>query len=1289
MAGAASACVARWFFAVCAIDLSRAPLKTHCMQLSSITVRLWMRRVAWVLAGVAALWALAWAAVPPLLKSQIQKIASEQLGRSVSIGKIDFKPWSLELTLDDLAIARRDGTSPQLQIKRIYLDAEIESLLRLAPVVETLVVQGPQLVLTHLGAGKYDIDDILLRLARPGADAKSSDEPLRFALFNLSLSGGALDFEDRAVNKTHVLRDLNLSVPFLSNLESRREIKVEPRLAFSFNGSRFDSTAQATPFASSRKTDATVSLRGMDLAPYLPYIPSSVPVRLQQAVLAADIRVAFEQTTKPVVRLSGGLELAGVKIADGAARDLLAIDGLKLAFDDVRPLEQVARFSLIELIAPQLAVRRDASGRINLDLASASVPAPAVAAAPAASAPGPAAPDHPGGWKLEVARLAVTRGTASWSDAAVSPQAELLARELSIEARGIVWPITQAAEFQGNALLAGKTDAPAARMAWSGSATDQLASVKVSLDAVPLGLAAPYLAQFLEPSLRGSLSSEFELQWKAPDLQLALGALTLIDLGLVRPSAAGKSDAAAIKKITLSQTQVDLARHSVLVGKLVIEQPRMAVARNAQKRWMFEDWIKTPAAGRGAKMPGLASAAAAKPGRGPAPANLPAAPWAVVVNELALEGGSIRFDDASMAKPVSFELSALKLLVKNARLDGNQASPVQLSARIRGAGGEPGQFDYRGSVQLQPMVAQGSVVATHIPVHLFEPYFGGGLNIELLRADVGFKGDMRYAALAGGPSVKFSGDSVLEEFRANSLAANGGGLQIAEELLSWKALSLRGVDVALAPGSATTVAVKETTLSDFFARVIVHENGRINLQNLVQSAVPDIGAGPVLVASAPVAVSSTVARPEAANATAPTGPAVPVVASVPGSGLDPVVTIGPVSLINGKVFFSDRFVKPNYSANLSELSGKLSAFSSVAPQGQPQLADLELRGRAESTASLEILGKLNPLAKPLALDIKGVVRDLELSPLSPYSIKYAGYGIERGKLSVDVAYLILPNGQLTASNKLVLNQLTFGDKVEGAPASLPVKLAVALLADRNGVIDINLPVSGSLNDPQFSLGPVIFKVIVNLIVKAITAPFSLLASAFGGGGDELSVVVFAPGSAALLPDARLGLDKVAQALAQRPALKMTVVGTSSLEAERDAYKRERLISLLQAEKRRSLVTSGSSTGAQAATVPLPVSQEEMLGLLKEVYRRADIPKPRNLAGLAKDLTGPEMEALLLANIPVAEEAMRELALQRGVVVKDYLSSRQLPVERLFLGAVKPAVADPQWTPRAELSLANK
>ncbi len=212
--------------------------------------------------------------------------------------------------------------------------------------------------------------------------------------------------------------------------------------------------------------------------------------------------------------------------------------------------------------------------------------------------------------------------------------------------------------------------------------------------------------------------------------------------------------------------------------------------------------------------------------------------------------------------------------------------------------------------------------------------------------------------------------------------------------------------------------------------------------------------------------------------------------------------------------------------------------------------------------------------------------------------------------------------------------------------------------------------------------------IVNIIVKAITAPFSLLASAFGGGGDELSQVAFAPGSATLLPEARAGLDKVAKALGERPALKMTVVGTASIEAERETVKRERLLALLLAEKRRGLVSSASATGATDAAAVNSVSDAERGALLREAYKRADIVKPRNLAGMVQEIDVAEIEALLLANIAVTDDAIQELALQRGIAVKDYLSSQKLPVERLFLGAAKPVPADPQWSPRAELSLAN-
>ena len=347
------------------------------------------------------------------------------------------------------------------------------------------------------------------------------------------------------------------------------------------------------------------------------------------------------------------------------------------------------------------------------------------------------------------------------------------------------------------------------------------------------------------------------------------------------------------------------------------------------------------------------------------------------------------------------------------------------------------------------------------------------------------------------------------------------------------------------------------------------------------------------------------------------------------------------------------------------------------------MADLELRGKAEGTASLEILGKLNPLVTPLALDITGKVRDLELPPLSPYAVKYSGYGIERGKMSVDVNYVVLPDGRLTASNKLVLNQLSFGDKVAGSTASLPVKLAVALLADRNGVIDLDLPISGSLNDPQFSLGPVIVKVILNVIVKAITAPFSLLAHALGGGGDELGRVDFAAGSAQLSPDARAGLDKVAKALAERPALMLTVAGTSSLDAERDGFQREQLAEKVRAEKRRQMARDGLARSrlrqASARTNTRRCS--------RRFTSRADLPKPRNLIGLVKDQPVAEMEKLLLAGIPASPEALHELAVKRAISVKDYLVSRGLPPARLFLGAAKAVPPEAKSTPHAELNLA--
>lgn len=1220
--------------------------------LAALRQHRWARRAAIALAALLALWLLTWLAVPPLLKGPLQRMASEQLGRAVTVGAIDFAPWSLELTLRDIAVAGAgNSATPQLTIARVHIDGELQSLLRLAPVVDEFTVELPVLHIAHLGEGRYDVDDIIAKVTAPPAEPQPDTGPARLALYNLALTGGSIDYDDRSVGKQHQLRELALKVPFISTLPSQREVKVEPHLAFTLNGSRFDSSAQGTPFAQTGKTDAAVRWEAVDLAPYLAYLPASLPVKVQGATLDVDVKIAFEQAPKMAVKLTGSVQASNVRLADRTGQDLLAYERLKIDLADVRPLDQVVRLSQVELTAPVLSATRDAAGQINLaQLAAPAAPAAApTAAASAASRPASASAGKGAAtakpWTVEVAHTLVRGGTLRWADQSTRPAAALEAREFTLDAKDLALPWAHPVTFEGGFKLQDGS------LAFKGEATDQKAQVQANLTALGLPLAAPYLAQVLEPSVAGQLTGDIGVQWAAADaptatgVTLTAGPLALEQLALRQ----GKAQLASLGRLEIKGLQLPLDQRTATLESLALTQPKITVDRDADGRWMFERWMKPAPAG---------DTAAAD------------APWVLRVADFSLQGGAVSLADRAQARPVALELSALGIAAKNLATDGSKPEALQLSAQVAagGKGNAAGKLDYQGTLALQPLATQGKLSATRLPLHALDGYLASQLSVELLRADVGFRGDLAFAQGDKGPSLRLSGDAVVEDLQANSTSASTPKTeaQVGEELLAWKSLNLRGLALATAPGTAPRIEVKETSLADFFARITINEAGRVNLGDIAKTPAE---------AQAANAASAAKSVPPAPVPAASTASA--AVAAAPADPLAPVVQFGPVSLVNGKVLFSDFFIKPNYSADLSELTGRLSAFSTTAPGSEPVLADLELRGKAEGTASLEITGKLNPLAKPLALDIAGKVRDLELPPLSPYAVKYAGHGIERGKLSVDVAYKVLPSGQLTASNRLVLNQLSFGEPVAGAPNSLPVKLAVALLADRQGVIDLDLPLSGSLNDPEFRVGPVIWKIVVNLIGKALTAPFSLLANALGGG-DELSTVAFAPGSATLTPEAQQNLAKVVKALTDRPNLRLTVTGQASLQAEREGLQREHLQQLVLAEKRRA-----SPAGTD------PVQAAEYPALLKEVYRRADIPKPRNLVGLARELTVPEMEALLLANQPATEAMAQELAAQRGQAVRSYLLAQKLPVERLFLAAPRAGSQPEKWTPQAQMSLATQ
>ncbi len=1261
-----------------------------------MTIPPWVQRVATrrnaIRLGIAALvfavlWSTAWFIVPPIVKSQVEQAASDKLGRRLTLGHVAFNPWTLELTVTDIALAGASAGAPaQLEVKRVHADAALTSLFRLAPVLDSLDIDAPLLRLARLGDGRYDVDDVLQRLAA----IPPSDGPARFAVHNIVVRGGGADFVDAPVNATHKVRDLELGVPFVSSLPSQRQIKVEPHLAFTLDGSRFDSAAAATPFAEHGAGEAQVRLDRFDVAPWLPYLPQSLPVRLQSALLSADLRLAFEQRPKLALRVSGSVAVSGLKVADATSHDLLDVGGIKVQIEDLRPLESIVRLSRIDVNAPHVLAARNAAGRVNLMLAAeepsgatvpvARVPLPTTAASAAAksarsasTAASAAAPSAPSAvrWKVVLAALSVRAGQLDWHDATTAPEAVLALADFSLDAQAIGWPLDAPVVFKGQGVLGGATDQ--GKLAFSGQGNAAGASVKIDLEALPLAVARPYLRSVLVPPLAGALSADLSVEWRPTDAgpQLRIDANRIALDGLVLGDA--KSPELAAERVELLDARVDTVARTAAIGRLALHAPRVRVERGNDGRWNVDAWQRAGAASRQA--PAAPTVAASSP-----PAAAHAVPWHIVLGDFALDKGRASFADRSLTVPAALDIIDLAVQAHGWALDTVSAVPMHLTARVAVPAGPSGKavgagvvgnVDLRGElkdfVSGVPANASLALLLTDLPLHLLDPYLDNLFTIDVLKAQTSFKGELAWGSSTAGTSLAVHGDATIDDFRASSAVADRytpqrSGLAMVREgppgqqLLNWKSLSLRGIEVSMAPAKATRVAVAETALSDFFARVVLDESGRLNLQDVARASPP----------ASTASAASGVAAPSAA-------------ASVPAA----IITFGPIAVVNGRIAYNDRFVKPNYNANLSELTGRLGAFSSQPPGAgePPQLADLSLRGRVEGTASLEITGKVNPLAKPLALDITAQVRDLELPPLSPYAIKYSGYGIERGKMSVDLAYVVLPSGRLTASNRIVLNQLAFGDKVEGATASLPVKLAVALLADRHGVIDLDLPVSGSINDPQFSLGGVIWKVITNLLAKAVTAPFALLASAFGGGDSELSTIEFAPGTATLAPAARASLDKIAGALLERPALTLTVSGESRLESERDAWKRDRLQQIVRSEKRRQAIAAGASADAAVS-----VSEAEYPALLKEVYKRADIVKPKNVIGLAKDLPASEMEGLLLASIVVGDDAMQQLAVRRAVVVRDYLATKELPTSRLFLGAPKTAPGEAAWTPRADLKL---
>ncbi|MBL8468430.1 DUF748 domain-containing protein [Methyloversatilis discipulorum] len=1160
-------------------------------------------------------------AAPHLVRSLAEKHGSEFLGRALTLQDVSINPYTLELTVSGLKMLEANGKDEAVTLDSLTVDVEWASLFKGAPVVRAVQVERPWLRIVRLDEeGRFNFSDVLQKIL----DQPPSEEPARFSINNIVLRDGRVDIDDQPFARKHAISDIQIGLPFVSNLPSDVELFVEPSIAARINDAPFSMKGRVRPFIDEREATMKVEFNALNLARFDEYSPVPLGFRISSGLLDTDIELGFRQPKEgePRISLQGTLELRDLELDSRDGKPLFKLPALDMVLNEIQPLAGKVDIASIRIDQPDFEVARAKDGKLNL-LALLPRPRPA-AAAPEASATAPAkAPE------VKVGLLEVLQARIAFSDempakpfSYVIEPMDIVLRDFSLQGDAPA-TLVIAAQAEGNTRLAVDAKLRA-------SAPDIEGELTVSGVEVPRF--SPYFADLINFSVDQAdvrIGTRFGLRLAdgAPQGEVLVTEAGVARLKLTRRGE--KNAFAQADDILLSQARIDLSTRKVAVGALDLLKPRLRAARQANGDIDLAGLVRTSAGAAGSASPASS---------GPA--------WNAQLSALNLKDGALRFEDRTLTTPAVVELDKLALKLENVGTDLKQKSKLDLG--FRDAKG--GLFGVRGGFSLSPVQADLKIDARRLDLLVGQPWMAQKLNAELLAGVLSLRGDLALQTLpAGDWTLAWKGETNVENVHLTEKVN-------ASDLLKWRSLFAGGIALKLdsrKPDLLAGLSINEVALSDYFARIIVSPQGRLNLQDVVRK--DEAATAPVAVAPAAKPAPAPAARPAPAAGSQSAALAQMINAARPPIDVKTIVMQG------GRVDFSDFFIKPNYRAQLSELGGRVSGLSSVAGTA----GEVELRGLVEGSAPIDITGRINPLAEALFLDIKASARGIELAPLSPYSGKYVGYGIEKGKLSVNIAYKI-ENDQLTAQNNVILDQLTFGSKVDSPDAiKAPVLLAVSLLQDRNGVIDINLPISGSLSDPQFSIGGIVVKVIVNLIVKAVTSPFALLGSLFGSDAD-LDHVVFEPGRATLSDTARSKLDTLGKALTDRPALKLEVTGRTDRVTDIEGYRRALLDQKVRAVK-------AAKTKASAETTT--VSPEEYPDLLKAVYKAADFPKPRNLVGLAKDLPVPEMEKLILTNTEVSDEDLRLLGLARAQAVKDYLT-RNAKVEDARLFVLAPKAGEP-------------
>lgn len=641
-------------------------------------------------------------------------------------------------------------------------------------------------------------------------------------------------------------------------------------------------------------------------------------------------------------------------------------------------------------------------------------------------------------------------------------------------------------------------------------------------------------------------------------------------------------------------------------------------------------------------------------------------PWKFLVKTIQLESFRSAVSDLT-ALPDKPLLNLQNIRVELNDVDGQSPIPFKIALEVQ----EGGSAQIHGKLDPSAGSLETKIDATGLVLTPLQPYLEPHITLTLRSMDLSAQGNLRYGSPADGPRLVYEGGMTLHGLSLSESHSK-------ETYMGFETLQIPRLKITLEPNR---VEADQITIRKPVGELIIAEDGSVNLTKIMKKGESSV---------------KTAAKTPSAS----------------GAGQDFFpFQIGRINVENGNIFFADLSLRPKFSSRIHALKGIVMGISSC-PDTQ---AKVQLDGRVDQFGLAKISGILNLCNPKRSTDIDMVFRNVEMANLSPYSGKFAGHRIRSGKLSMDLKYKI-QNSKLFGDNKIIVDKLVLGERVESPDAvDLPLRLAVALLQDSKGRIDIGLPVSGDLDNPQFELGPIIWKAFTNLLKKIVTAPFRALGSMFGKEDEEFNTVVFEAGNFDLLPSEKEKLKNLAALLKKRPQLKLVVQGQYSPEADGAAY---RDLSLRRAVFRRM----GARIEADSDPGPLDFSDSKVRGALEDIYEERmgknalkeleegvqdGSIKPQNLEKekeeKGKDKKGPylsrvvdrlklykvipgvmsseqsstlatEIYIRLLDSEPVPDEALEKLAVERGrAITQEMERAHGVPKDRL-------AVGDPEALP---------